>query len=181
MSDTITLEYLGTPEQDRRRAPRVIAVIVASLVAAAGAFLWWSDSVRDAATEELVVTFEESTARAASGERVVQGTLAYASPLIWSADVSEDVRDGLRGLVEASAADVAVDLEALRERAAGAVVLPWQDAQLEARAALVELIDAQRARFDGIARDARDIDRVLADGPLPTGSVARALSAAGAE
>jgi hypothetical protein len=60
-------------------------------------------------------------------------------------------------------------------------VLPWQDAQLEARAALVALIDAQRARFDGIARDARDIDRVLADGPLPTGSVARALSAAGAE
>lgn len=181
MSDTLTLEYLGTPAPDRRRAPYIVASVVGLLALLAAGFLWWSDSVRVAATDELVSTFEESKARSASGERVVQGTLAYATPLIWSAAVPEDVRDGLRRVVEDSAAVVAEDLGSLRERAVATVVLPWHEAQLEAREELVALIDAQRARFDGIARDARDIDRVLADGPLPTGAVAEALRAAGAQ
>lgn len=181
MSDTVMLEYLGTPAPDRRRAPYVAAAVIGLLALLAAGFLWWSDSVRHAATEELVSTFEESTARSASGERSVQGMLAYATPLIWSADVPEDVRDGLRDVVEESAAVVAGDLIGLRERAAATMVLPWQQPQLEAQAELVALIDAQQARFDGIARDARDIDRVLADGPLPTGAVAEALRAAGAQ
>lgn len=181
MSDTLTLEYLGSAAPDRRRAPVIVGAVIGLLAVLAAAFLWWSDSVRQAATEELVTTFEESTARSASGERAVQGTLAYATPLIWSAAVPEDVRDGLRGLVEESAAVVAGDLARLREQALATMVLPWQQAQLDARAELVALIDDQRERFDGIARDARDIDRVLADGPLPTGAVAEALRAAGAE
>lgn len=181
MSDTVTLEYLRSAAPDRGRAPYVVAVVVGLLAVLAAAFLWWSDSVRQGATEELAAAFEESTARAASGERAVQGTLAYATPLIWSADVPEDVRAGLRGLVEDSAAVVAADLVSLRDRAAQTVVLPWQQAQLEARAELVDLINAQWVRFDGIAQDARDIDRVLADGPLPVGAAAEALRAAGAE
>lgn len=181
MSDTATLEYLSASAPDRRRAPYVVAAVLGLLALAAVGFLWWSDSVRSSANEELVATFEESAARAASGERAVQGMLAYATPLIWSADVPEDVRAGLRGVVEESAAVVAGDLRLLEERAAATRVLPWQQVQLEAQAELVALIDAQRARFDGIARDARDIDRVLADGPLPVGAVAEALRAAGAE
>ncbi len=181
MSDTVTLEYLGSAAPDRARAPYVVAAVVGLLAVLAAAFLWWSDSVRQGATEELAATFEEATARAASGERAVLGTLAYASPLIWSADVPEDVRDGLRGVVEESAAVVAADLVRLRERAEETAVLPWQEAQLEARAEVADLIDAQWVRFDGIAQDARDIDRVLADGPLPVGAAAEALRAAGAE
>jgi hypothetical protein len=181
MSDTVTLEYLSASAPDRRRAPYVVAAVIGLLALIAAGFLWWSDSVRSSANEELLATFEESAARSASGERAVQGMLAYATPLIWSADVPEDVRAGLRGVVEESAAVVAVDLLGLRERAAATMVLPWQQLQLEAQAELVALIDAQRARFDGIARDARDIDRVLADGPLPTGAAAEALRSAGAE
>ena len=121
MSDTVTLEYLGSAAPDRGRAPYVIAVVVGLLAVLAAAFLWWSDSVRQGATEELAATFEEATTRAASGERSVQGTLAYATPLIWSADVPEDVRAGLRRVVEDSAAVVAADLVRLRERAAETV------------------------------------------------------------
>lgn len=181
MSDTLELEYLGTDGRPSRRAPRVVAAVIGLLALLAAGFLWWSDSVRSSANEALMTTFEESAARSASGERAVQGMLAYATPLIWSADVPEDVRAGLRGVVEESADVVAVDLARLREQAAATMVLPWQQPQLEAQAELVALIDAQRARFDGIARDARDIDRVLADGPLPTGAVAEALRAAGAK
>ena len=46
---------------------------------------------------------------------------------------------------------------------AGTTVLPWQEPQAAARAELLALIDAQRERFDGIARDASDIDRVAVD------------------
>jgi len=181
MSDTLTLEYLGTPERGRRRAPFVVLSIVVLMAMVAGGFLWWSDSARQQVNGELAAAFGESTARAASGERQVQGTLAYASPMIWSASVPEDVRDDLRALVEASAAEVAADLGDLRDRVAATTVLPWHEPQAKARAELLALIDAQRDRFDRIANDASDIDRVLADGPLPTGAVEEALRASGAE
>jgi len=181
MSETETLEYLGTDDRAPRRAPFVVAAVIGLIAAAAAGFLWWSDSVRAAANEELAAAFSESVAGAAAGERQVQGTLAYTSPMIWSASVPESVRDDLRALVEASAAEVSGDLGALRERVAGTTVLPWQEPQAAARAELLALVDAQQARFDGIARDASDIDRVLADGPLPVGAVSAALRAAGAE
>lgn len=180
MSDTLTLEYLGTPERGRRRAPFVVLCVVVVLAAVGAGFLWWSDTARQQVNGDLLVAFGESSARAASGERQVQGTLAYASPMIWSAAVPEEVRDDLRALVEASAADVAADLAVLRDQVAATAVLPWHEPQAVARAELLALIDAQRDRFDRIAGDASDIDRVLADGPLPTGAVEEALRAAGA-
>lgn len=180
MSDTLALEYLGTDDRPRRRAPLVVAGVVGLLAVVAAGFLWWSDSVRTSANEELAVAFSESVAGAEAGERQVQGTLAYASPMIWSATAPEDVRDDLRALVEASAAEVSGRLGALRARVASTTVLPWQEPQAAARSELLALIDAQRARFDGIANDASDIDRVLADGPLPVGAVAEALRTAGA-
>jgi type II secretory pathway pseudopilin PulG len=181
VSDTVTLEYLGTPAPDRRRTPYVVAAVIGVLVLAGAGFLWWSDSVRTSANEALASAFRESIDGAAAGERQVQGTLAYASPMIWSASVPEDVRDGLRALVEASAAEASGRLGVLRERVAATTVLPWQGPQAAARAELLALIDAQRARFDGIANDASDIDRILADGPLPVGAATEALRAADAD
>ena len=181
MSGTETLEYLGTDDRARRRAPLAVAGVIGLLAMVAAGFLFWSDSVRTSANEELATAFSESVAAAAAGERRVQATLAYASPMIWSTSVPEKVRDDLRALVEASAAEVSGNLGVLRDRVSGTSVLPWQERQAAARVAVLALIDAQRARFDGIAGDARDIDRVLADGPLPVGSVAEALRAAGAK
>lgn len=149
MSGSVPLEYLGAATPDRRRAPRV--VVAGLLALAATGFLWWSDSVRTSANEQLAAAFDQAVAGAAAGERRVQGTLAYASPMIWSASVPQDGRRDLGALVEAAAA---------------------------ARAELVALIDAQRTRFDRIASDASDIDRVLADGPLPVGAAAAAVRAA---
>ena len=181
MSGTVTFEYLGAEQRPRPRWLPAAGAVAAVLALLAAGLLWWSDHVRSSAAEELAVVFADAQSRAASGERQVQGTLAYASPLIWSADVPEDVRAGLRDLVEASAADVAADLAAMRERAAGTSIWPWHREQAVAQAELVALIEAQRARFDGIAADVTDIDLVLADGPLPVGGVAEALRAAGAD
>ncbi len=36
MSDTVTLEYLGTPAPDRRRAPMVVAGVIGLLGAGGG-------------------------------------------------------------------------------------------------------------------------------------------------
>ena len=155
--------------------------MIGVLALVAAGFLWWSDSVRTSANEQLSVAFRESVDGAAAGERQVQGTLAYASPMIWSTSVPEDVRDGLRALVEATAAEVSGSLGALRERVAATTVLPWHENQAAAQGRLLALIDAQRARFDGIANDASDIDLVLADGPLPVGAVTEALRAADAD
>lgn len=180
MTAAVEFEYLGTPERPRRRGPLIAAAVVVVIAVLVGGFLWWSDQVRTRATDDLSQVFASAAQRAASGERQVQGTLAYASPMIWSAEVGEDVRADLRALVEASAADVAADLGALREQVATTTVLPWHQEQLRARTELLTLIDAQQARFAGIARDASDIDLVLAGGPLPTGAVSSALRDAGA-
>ena len=181
MSNAVTFEYLGVEQRRRPRWLPAIGGVLAALAVIVVAFLWWSDTVRQAAADELAQVFADAQARAASGERQVQGTLAYASPMIWSAEAPEDVRAGLRDIVEASAADVAADLSGLRDRAAAATILPWHREQEAARAELLDLVDAQQARFAGIAADLTDIDIVLADGPLPTGGVAEALRSAGAE
>lgn len=181
MSEAVAMEYLGSPDRERRRAPWVaggVFLLMAVLVAGA---LWWADAVRARANDQLVAAFEASAARADSGERQVMGTLAYASPMIWSTAVPPEVRAGLRGLVESSAADVADDLARLGEEAAATLVLPWHEPQAAARAEVLALIAAQRDRFEGIANDASDIDLVLAGGPLPTGAALTALRASGAD
>lgn len=180
MSETLTFEYLGTPRAERRRPPLLAIAALVILVAVVGGFLWWAESVKSRTTDELAAVFAESIARADSGEKQVQGTLAYASPLIWSADVPADVRAGLRAVVEDSAADVSDDFVALRARLEGAMVLPWHEDQALAKEELLALLQAQQGRFDGIAADASDIDLVLAGGPLQTGVVVDALRQAGA-
>ena len=175
-------EYLGA---DEGRAPRRGAMVAGALIAAfallVGLALWGNDHVRSAANEDLVTAFRTANERADAGERLVISTLAYASPMIWSSQVGEDVRAGLRALVQGSAAQVVADLDEVRDQVAGIRVLPWQPAQERARGSLLALIAEQRQRFAGIARDARDIDLVLAGGPIPTGAAANALRAAGAQ
>lgn len=179
---TPTFEYLGTAETGApRRRPLIVGAAVAVLAIIVGALLWGNDHMRTTANEELATAFRTSSQQAAAGEQSVIGTLAYASPMIWSAQVSEDVRAGLRALVQGSAADVVDRLDTVRDRVADVRILPWHAEQARAREVLLALIDDQRARFAGIARDARDIDLVLAGGPLPTGAAAAALRAAGAQ
>ena len=176
----VSMEYIGTPERERRRVPGLVLASVLLLAAGAATFLWWADSVARTATLELATAFSASDSRAASGERQVQGTVAYASPMIWSTSVPEDVRASLRALVEETAADVAGDLAAIEEQAAAILVLPWQEPQLAARQEVLDLIEDQRARFAGISEDAGNIDMILADGPLPTGAALASLRASGA-
>lgn len=181
MSQVLEFEYLGTPERQARRWPRLVAAAVAALAVLTGAFLWWSEQQRAEGNAELASAFARATKVADAGERRVQASVVYVSPLVWSPDIDETLRADLWDIVEGSAADVAADLQAVRERAVGTQVLPWHEEQTAARDALVALIDAQRERFLGIARDARNIDLILADGPLPTGPASQALRASGAE
>lgn len=181
MSGTVTLEYVGTDRAPRPRWHGIAGAALVLVVLAVVGVLWWSDAVRRSAVESLSSGYVDAVAIAGAGERSVQGTLAYASPMIWSASVSEDVRSSLRSLVESSAADVAVELTALRADVAATRLLPWHEEQRGARDALLALVDAQVARFAGIAEDVSDIDLVLAGGPLPTGAAASALRAAGGE
>ena len=179
MTETAAFEYLGSPRAERRRPPLIVIGALVLLAAVVAGFLWWAESVREQTTVELGEVFAASVARADSGERQVQGTLAYASPMIWSAEAPGDVREGLRALVEESAAEVSSDFEALQERLERALVLPWHEDQAFARDELLGLLAAQQARFAGIAEDAADIDLVLAGGPLQTGVVLDALRQAG--
>lgn len=159
----------------------MVDVVIASVAVVVVAFIWWVDRMGQAAADELALVFADTQARTESGERLVQGTLAYASPMIWSADAPEDVRAGLRDIVEDSAGEVAADLSVLRDRAATVVTLPWHRLEQQARAEVLEFVAAEQARFEAIAADVTDIGLVFADGPLPTGGVAEALRAAGAQ
>lgn len=180
MSGTAAMEYLGDDPRPRPRwVNRAAGAFVAALVVV-GAVAWWSDMTRHSALDSLVAGFVAADELAASGERQVQGTLAYASPKIWSASVPEDVRADLRALVERSAGNVGNELAAVRAQVAGARILPWHADERRAQVELLALIDAQIARFEGIAADASDVDLVLAGGPLPTGAASSALRAAGA-
>lgn len=177
---TTTIEYLGTPDTGGRRVGVLVTAAVVVVVVVGVAFAWWSDAVRTTANAEFVRALDSSTARVVSGDRQVQGTLAYASPMIWSTAVPADVRAGLRGLVETSAAEVSGELAGLAERVSAVSVLPWQDAQAQAREALLVLLAEQQRRFDRIASDAAAIGVVLGEDPPSSATVVASLRASGA-
>ena len=79
MSDALTLEYLSTPAPERRRAPFVIGGAVALLAVVVGGFLWWSDSVRVTANEQLAVAYSDSVAGAAAVSDMVAQALRRAA------------------------------------------------------------------------------------------------------
>jgi hypothetical protein len=174
------MEYLRTPASGGRRVGIALSVSVVAVVIVGVAFAWWSDTVRTSANAAFVEALGSSTARVVSGDRQVQGTLAYASPMIWSSAVPADVRAGLRDLVQGSAAEVSADLGATADRVAGVRVLPWQGAQAQSRDALLALIGEQQRRFDRIAADAAAIGRVLSQEPPSAALVVQTLRASGA-
>jgi hypothetical protein len=181
MTSGTTMEYIQTPRAERRRPTIALTIGVLALVAGALLFAWWSDSVRRATNDRLADVVAASSARVVTGEAVVTGTLAYASPMIWSAAVSEEVRAGLRAVVQDSAAQVAVDLAATRASAADVTVLPWQAAQATAREQVLSLLDTEIARFERIAADATTIGEVLGVDPPSAAAAVESLRASGAE
>ncbi len=177
----MTIEYLATEAPPRRRWSWITGLAVVLVIAAVAGFLVWSDRTKSAANETLSAAVLQAQDRARIGEGQVTSTLAYASPMIWSTEVPEDVQADLRALVERSAAEAAATLTELAESVNGTTLLPWQTAQQQARDAVLGLIVAERARFDTIAADARQIGSVLAQ-PRPSEAEAlAALRASGAD
>ena len=177
----MSLEYLATAAAPRRWPVRLLAGVVAVVGVVALAFVWWSESVRRDTNEALAAAVARAEDEARVGEARVLSTLTYASPLIWSTSVGDDVRAGLRGVVEQSARDVTVRLDTLAREVTATTVLPWQSAQHDARGDVLALVTAQRERFEAIAMDARAIAVVLAT-PGPSSDAARAaLRASGAD
>jgi hypothetical protein len=149
----VSLEYLG--EEQSRRFRFVLPVIV-------GLVAWWSENVRRQADETLATATVQVEQDARAGQARVLSTLSYASPMIWSSEVSESVRSGLRRVVQGSASEVVDGLRAVREDVASTRVLPWQADQVRDRAAVLALVDAYLGRFEEIAGDARAIGTVMA-------------------
>jgi hypothetical protein len=159
----------------------VVIGLVALLVLLGGLFLWWSESVRRHANETLSVALQSASRDATAGQARVLSTLAYSYPMIWSMSVSDEVRSGLREVVQASSVDVADGLRQVRDQAAEVRVLPWQQSQRQAQQEVLAVIDAYAERFDRMGADATAIGVVLSE-PDPSDAAARdSLRASGAE
>jgi hypothetical protein len=158
--DAAAMEYLAVAGPPRRWW--TIAIVIGTAVIAALSLLAWDAIVRRNADSAFASAVAQAQYRTNSGEAAVEATLAYASPMIWSAAVPEGVKSDLRALVEASAARSASQLDRIRQDAVSTTVLPWQADQQGTRERLLALIDEQRARFERIAGDARTIGEVLA-------------------
>ncbi len=156
------MEVLGE-HPGPRLPPRLVAVAAALLAVLAAGGWWWNASVEMQADLSLASAERDVRDRTESGEAGVLSTLAYASPLIWSASVSESVRSDLRALVEARAADVVRQLDEVRARVDATQVLPWHSAQEQARDGVLAQIDKQRQRFALIAADARGLAEAFAE------------------
>lgn len=177
----MTLEYLATEAPPRRRQSWALGVVVVVLVALAAGLLWWTDTVRRNANDQLAEAFVAAQEQARIGEATVLSTLVYAQPMIWSSSVPEDVRSGLRDLVEGDAAAAAAALSAIADGISGTLVLPWQGTQRQAQEALLALVGQYESRVARIAEDARVIGTVMAE-PAPSDAEAQAaLGASGAE
>jgi hypothetical protein len=155
----MSLEYLGEEPSRRFRWVLPAVVVLVSVVALLG---WWSEHVRQQADETLATAVVQVQEDARAGQAKVLSTLSYASPMIWSSEVSEAVRADLRKVVQGSAADVVSGLRQVREDVASTRVLPWQGDQVADRAAVLRLVDAYLGRFEEIASDARQIGVVMA-------------------
>ena len=181
----MTVEYLATPVQPRRRPTRTgqALVLLALVLVALGALglVRWTQATRDHANATLARVLAEAEDRATIGEASVLATLAYASPMIWSTSVPESVQAGLRGVVEARAGQIAADLAELEAEAAGVGLLTWQGQQGLAREQVLAAVRAQRERFDRIAADARSIGQVMAEARPSSDAARAALRASGGD
>jgi hypothetical protein len=177
----VTIEYLETKAPPRqRRWPWLPGLAVVLVLAAVAGFVVWSEQAKGAANQTLSAAVFEAQERSRVGEDRVLSTLAYAAPMIWSTEVPEDVQAGLRALVERSAADASATPTEVADSVAGIWLLPWQGAQRQARDAVMDLIVAERSRFDRIAADARQIGSVLGEARPSEDEALAALRASGA-
>jgi len=170
----VTLEYLEVGERSRPRWQGFLVGAVVLIALTAAVVAWWSGRLREQANESLGLAIVDVSRDARAGEDVVLSMLQYTSPAIWSTMVGEDVRAGMRGLVQSSADEVVRTLQETRAAAAGTFVVPWDDTQQRAKAAVLDLVDAHLARFERIARDAKAIGPVFGETP-PSDDTARAL------
>jgi hypothetical protein len=176
----VTVEYLASEAPPRKRPTWLVGGAILAVVAVVAGFLWWSDSLSRSANQSMLSTVRTVEDQSRIGEGQVMSTLEYASPMIWSTSVSEEVRAGLRELVQRSAADASAALEASAAQVDDLRILPWQTAQSDARRAVLDYIAAQRIRFDRISEYAGNIGTVMAEpGPPPDAAYA-ALRASGA-
>jgi hypothetical protein len=169
----VSLEYLG--EEPTRRMRWLLPAVVV-LVAGVGLVGWWTEQVRHQADETFATAVTQVQVDARAGQAKVLSTLTYASPMIWSTEVSETVRGDLRKVVQGSAAQVVAGLRNVREDVASTRVLPWQGDQVADRTAVLRLVDAYLGRFEEIAADARQIGTVMALPSPPVPEVTRASS-----
>lgn len=176
-TDMPEMEYLGRLNGPSRVPARALAVVVALLVVVLATSLWWNDSARREADRAVGLAAGEAADRVASGEAQVLSVLAYASPMIWSESVPEDVRTELRHLVESEAAEVSAELGVIADRVDQARVLPWHHDLARTRDTVRDLVVEERIRFDAIASDARAIGEVLGR-PEESGAVLRTLASA---
>jgi hypothetical protein len=170
----MTFEYLEAGPEPTRRWHRIVFSAFVVLALVAGGVFWWSGRVREQANDALGQAVVHASRDARAGEAVVLSMLQYSSPQIWSTMVGEDVRAGLRKLVQRSADQVVRTLESARNEAQDAYVLPWDGTQREAKDAVLALVDAQLGRFERIASDATAIGTVFSE-PQPSADRARAL------
>lgn len=177
----MTIEYLATEAPPRRRWSWVTGVAIALVVALAGGLLLWSERTKSDANDSISAAVFQAQERARTGEGRTLSTLAYASPLIFSTEVSSTVQSGLWSLVEQSAVEAAAGLTELANSVSDVRLLPWQRAQQDARESALGFILAERARFDRIAADGHQIGRVMAEERPSLDDVLAALRASGAD
>ena len=138
-------------------------------------FAWWSDCRPRQANAEFVRALDASTARVAVRRPSVQGTLAYASPMIWSTAVPADVRAGLRDARGGAAPPRSSgDLAAVAGHGVGGA-RPAVAGRPGAgpRRRCWRCVERARARFDRIAADAAAIGLVCSAGPPVGGAACR--------
>ena len=71
----MTLEYLATEAPPRRRQSWAVGVVVVVLVALAAGLLWWTDTVRRNANDQLAEAFVAAQEQARIGAATVLSTL----------------------------------------------------------------------------------------------------------
>ena len=169
----MSLEFLG--EEPTRRMRWLLPAVIA-LVAAVALVGWWTEHLRQQADETFATAVTQVQEDARAGQAKVLATLTYASPMIWSSEVSDSVRADLRKVVQGSAAEVVTGLRRVREDVASTRVLPWQGDQVADRTAVLRLVDAYLGRFEEIAADARQIGTVMARPSPAVPDVTRASS-----
>ena len=176
----MSVEYLVAKAPPSRRMPWLIGAAIVLVVGAIAGFVWWSDAVARQANASMLATVTTVEDQSRIGEARVTSTLEYASPMIWSTSVPDNVAADLRELVQQSAKDASATLDESAEVVKALRILPWQASQSDAREAVLAYIAELKARVDAIADSAGKIGLVMAEpAPRPDAALA-ALRASGA-